>query len=229
MYQLASLAAVAAASIVLGACGSSNTTTAANGEQVITGAQISATMPPWPPNYTELARRARLRGVPRPGSEKFHWHEQLRIYRDGLLIDVPSLIGLDLEHKVAVGVHTHEDTPGVIHMEGDKPFKATLGDFFAVWGVKFGGGWLGGLHADGDDELRTFVNGREISDPAAHVLRRNDNIVVAFGSTDDFPRRPDATELQKANGQKGGSSCSLKKSTGKRPKSCVMELFKKKS
>lgn len=229
MRQLAALAAAAAVILVLGACGSGGDTTAADGEQVVTGSQISATQPPWRPDYTELARRARLRGIPEPGSEKFHWHQQLRIYRDGLLIDTPSLIGLDLDNKVAVGVHTHEDTPGVIHMEGDKPFDATLGDFFAMWGVKFGGGWLGGLHADGDDKLRTLVDGREISDPAAYRLRRNDNIVIAFGSADDFPRRPDTTELQKANGQKGGSSCSLNKSTGKRAKSCVMELFEKQS
>jgi hypothetical protein len=229
MRTLLALAAVLTASLALAACGGGSGSTTVNGEQVVTGPQISATPPPWPANYTQLARRARLRGIPDPGSEKFHWHEQLRIYRDGLLIDIPSLIGLDIKNKVAVGVHTHEDTPGVIHMEADKPFQATLGDFFAIWGVKFGGGWLGGLHAEGDDKLRTFVNGREITDPAAYVLHRNDNIVVAFGSTNDFPRRPDTTEMQKANGQKGGSSCSLNKSSGKRPKSCVMELFKKKS
>ena len=227
MRTLPALAAIAAASLVIAGCGTD--TTAASGEHVVTGPQIRATQPPWPPDYAQLARRARLRGIPEPGSEKFHIHEQLRIYHDGLLVDVPSLIGLDVKHKVAVGLHTHEDTPGVIHMEADKPFTATLGDFFAMWGVKFGAGWLGGLHAGGKDKLRTFVNGREIADPAAYRLRKDDNIVIAFGSTNDFPRRPDATELQKADGQKGGSSCSSGKPGGKRPKSCVMELFKKKS
>lgn len=229
MRRLLAPAALLAATLVLAACGSGGDSDAASGEKVVTGPQISDAKPPWPANYTDLARRARLLGIPEPGSEKFHIHEQLRIYDNGLLIPVTSLIGLDLKKKVASGLHTHEDTPGVIHMEADKPFSATLGDLFAIWGVKFGSGWLGGLHASGDDKLRTFVNGREISDPAAYVLKKDDSIVIAFGSTNDFPRRPDTTELQKANGQKGGSSCTSTGKDGKRSKSCVMELFKQKS
>ena len=228
MRALASLLTAAACAVLLSACGGSGGDASASGEKVVTGPHIAATKPPWAPNYDQLARRARLLGIPEPASEKFHIHEQLHIYQDGLLIPVATLIGLDLKRKVAVGLHTHEDTPGVIHMEADKPFKATLGDLFAIWGVKFGSGWLGGLHASGDDKLRTFVNGREITDPAAYVLKKNDNIVIAFGSSDDFPRRPDTTELQKANGQKGGSSCTSTGKNGKRPKSCVMELFKQK-
>ncbi len=229
MRKPLALAAVLAASLALGACGSGSGGTTVNGEQVVTGPQISATPPPWKPNYTHLARRARLLGIPDPGGEKFHIHEQLRIYNEGLLIDVAPLIGLDLKRKVAAGLHTHADTPGVIHMEADKPFKATLGDVFAIWGVKFGGGWLGSLHASGDRKLRAFVDGAQISDPAAYVLQQDDNVVIAFGSTNDFPRRPDATELQKANGKKGGSSCTSAGPNGKRKKSCVMELFGKKS
>lgn len=234
MRKLPALAAIVAALVIAG-CGSSPDGTAANGEKVITGPQISAAQPPsdsstWPPNYTELARRARLRGIPDPGSEKFHIHEQLHIYNDGILLPIAPLIGLDVKRKVAVGLHTHEAegpeaSPGVIHMEADKPFQATLGDFFAVWGVKFGGGWLGGLHADGKDKLRSFVNGREISDPATYVLRKNDNIVIAFGSTSDFPRAPDTTALKNANTGKGGCSLGTKKDPRK---SCIMDIFRKK-
>ena len=226
MRKLLVTAAVLAASLALTACGGSSGSTTVDGEQVVTGRQISQAQPPWPANYTQLARRARLLGIPDPGSEKFHIHEQLHIYNNGLLLPVAELIGLDVKKKVLVGLHTHVadgryGSPGVIHMEADKPFKATLGDFFAIWGVKFGGGWLGGLHAGGDNKLRTFVNGREITNPAAYVLQKNDNIVIAYGSTNDFPRLPDTTALKNANSGKGG--CSL--GNDKHPaKSCVKEL-----
>lgn len=226
MRKLLALAALLTACLSLAACGGGSGSTTVAGEQVVTGPQISSAPPPWPPNYTELARRARLLGIPDPGSEKFHIHQQLHIYNDGILLPVAELVGLDIKKKVLVGLHTHiadgrYGSPGVIHMEADKPFQATLGDFFSIWGVKFGGGWLGGLHADGDNKLRTFVNGHEITNPAAHVLKKNDNIVIAYGSTNDFPRLPDTTALKNANSGKGG--CAI--GDDKNPvKSCVKEL-----
>ena len=229
MRTLACLVAIAATSLTLAACGG-GTTDPHKGEQVITGPQISSALPPWKPNYVQLARRARLLGIPDSGSEKFHIHEQLRIYREGILEPIAELIGVDVKHKVLVGLHTHVaegqyGAPGVIHMEADRPFTAALGDFFAIWGVKFGGGWLGGLHASGDTKLRTFVNGREIKDPAAHVLKKDDNIVIAYGKTNDFDRLPDTTPLKNANSGKGG--CSI--GTSKHPaKSCRLELTGKK-
>ncbi len=234
MRTIACLLAIAATSLTLAACGGGSSDPG-KGEQVITGPQISSAMPPpapatWKPNYDQLARRARLLGIPDPGSEKFHIHELLHIYDQGILVPVGQLIGLDVKNKVLVGLHTHvaggaDGSPGVIHMEADRPFTATLGDVFAIWGVKFGGGWLGGLHASGKNTLRTLVNGKQITNPAAHVLKKNDNIVVAYGSANDFPRLPDTTPLKNANSGKGG--CAL--GTSKHPaKSCVLELTRKK-
>ena len=225
MRKLLVLAAILAAVIAVSGCGSDSEPKAAG--LIVAG---QATPPPWKPDYTQLARRARLLGIPDPGKETFHIHEMLHIYNDGILVPVGELIGLDVPHKVLIGLHTHVaagsfGSPGVIHMEADKPFKATLGAFFSIWGVKFGGGWLGGLHAGGKNTLRTFVNGKAISDPAAYVLRKNDNIVIAFGSTNDFPRLPDTTPLKNANSGKGG--CAL--GTTKHPAtSCVKELLGKK-
>ena len=89
---------------------------------------------------TKLAQRIRLLGLPPVGSEKFHQHALLHIYVDGLLVPLASGIGLDNKRKVFSSLHTHAvprtpSSPNVIHMESDKPFKATLGDFFAIWGV----------------------------------------------------------------------------------------------
>ena len=83
-------------------------------------------------------------------------------------------------------LHTHDRT-GVIHMEAAKPFRYTLGDFFAVWGVRFGGGTLGSLEDSGSDRVWVYVDGKRITDPARHVLANNDNIVVAYGTKDSFP------------------------------------------
>ena len=224
MRTLPALAVLAAVTALIAGCGGGGDTTPPG--LVITGPQISTAKPPWKPNNTDLAARARKLGIPKPGTEKFHIHEELHIYNEGLLVPVGEQIGLDVKRKILVGLHTHIasgafGSPGIIHMEADKPFRATLGDFFAIWGVKLGGGWLGGLHASGDAKLRTFVNGHEISDPAAYVLRKNDNIVIAFGSTNDFPRLPDTTALKNANSGKGG--CAL--GTSKHPaKSCVKAL-----
>lgn len=200
------------------ACGGSQSSPTVSGRSV-TGPGIVTTAPPWPAQYRDIKRRLAPLALPSVGNEKFHTHQLLHIYDNGILVPVAANIGVDERQHVETALHTH-DQSGVIHMEARRPFTATLGDLFTVWGLGFGPDHVGGLRATGDTPFRVFVNGRQVADPAAHVLGKNDNIVIAYGPTDGIPLRPDTTALRAANG-KGGTpvACTVNKG-GKKPTSC---------
>jgi hypothetical protein len=215
--------AACAAALVLTACGGgsgSGSDAAAAEGTLVKGPGVQATKPPWPLEKAHMAQRVRILGLPEPGKEKFHIHTQLRVYVDGLLVPVPARLAFDPANHVVAGLHTH-DQSGVIHLEADRPFKATLGDVFYLWGVRLAANELGGLRNSGDSRVRAFVNGTPITDPAAHVLRKDDNIVVAYGKPGTFPTRPDTKLLQEAN--KGGSMACSNTKKGEKKTSCVVE------
>jgi hypothetical protein len=86
-----------------------------------------------------------------------HIHQHLELYVDGRKVPVPAGIGIN----PAVGfapLHTH-DASGVIDVESPTVRTYTLGQFFAVWGVRFTPSCLGGYCAAGDRRLRVYVNG----------------------------------------------------------------------
>lgn len=199
------------AAVTLAACGSSSDAQTTPAGVVVSGPGVQTTKPPWKAEYSQIQRRLRVLGLPAPGTEKFHVHQLMHIYNDGILVPVAANIGIDESQHVETALHTHDQT-GVMHMESDKPFTATLGNFFDVWGVALGPDRVGGLVATKDKPLRVFVNGKQISDPAAHVLKKNDNIVIAYGSLEGVPLVPDTTALKAANG-KGGTpvACSVDK------------------
>ena len=185
----------------------------------VTGPGVRAVPPPFAPERAHLAQRIRLLGLPPTGKETFHKHALLRIYVDGLQVKPPKDMGLDLKKKIYSPLHTHAPT-GALHFESDKPFTATIGDLFAVWGVTFGPDHIGTLRNGDGRKLRVWVNGKPITDPATHVIKKHDNIVISFGTGDE--------EIDLAAGQelitetdKGKGGCSSKKN-GKEPKSCLI-------
>ncbi len=99
---------------------------------------------------------------------------------------MPAGIGID----PAVGyapLHTH-DASGVIHVESPTARAYTLGDFFAVWGVRFTPSCLGGYCAGGGRQLRVYVDGRPYrGDPANLVLASHQELVVAYGTPAQLP------------------------------------------
>lgn len=205
------VAAVTLAVVGLTACGGSGPSRTDTGA-VVGGPGMLMTAPPWPAQYAGIKQRVAPLHLPATGKETFHTHELLHIYNDGLLVPVAKNIGVDESQDVELALHTH-DSSGVIHMEADKPFRATLGDLFTVWGVGLGPDHIGGLKATADKPLTVYVNGKIVTDPAAHVLAKDDNIAIAYGHTDGVPRVPDTTALKAANG-KGGTpvACSTTKS-----------------
>jgi hypothetical protein len=192
-------------------------------EPAVAGTTVAGreTPPPWTADYTNLAQRARTRGIPEPRKETFHQHALVRIYQDGLLVPLAGFMGLDRKRKVYAGLHTH-DSSGVLHLEADKPFPATLGDMFAMWNVAFGPDRMGSLTNGDGRTLRVYVNGKRIEDPAAYAIQKDDVIVIAFDDgQQDVDLKPDTTALDKAN--KGGPmACSLGEK-GEKKTSCLIE------
>jgi hypothetical protein len=195
-------------------CGDSSKESSA---PVISGPGIVETEPPWKPQYEQLQERMDRFGVPAPGTEKFHHHAQLHVYADGLLVPVPSGIGLG--PGVAAGLHTHAPG-GVIHIESTKPFTPTLGDFFAVWGVPLGPDQVGNLKNKGDKRVQVVANGKPVADPINLPIHEGDNLVVGYGKPGSFPTKPPVTLLREEQAGTGGG-CGAKKKGEKKPKSCI--------
>jgi hypothetical protein len=214
--RLVGVVAVALA-LLSGACGSSGTVAPAG--LVVAGPGVRVTQPPWPPEYAHLRERIKQLGLPPVGNEKFHIHALLHIYVNGLLVPIPAGIGIDAKQHIETSLHTHDHT-GIIHMETIHPFNFTLGDFFAVWGVKLGPAQLGALKGYGGDKLHFYLNGKPLANPAAHVMHNGDSIVIGYGKDSSFPHSPSTFLLEEVEQGKGGLGCSSVPGT-KKSKSCL--------
>ena len=144
---------------------------------------------PWGANTADLAERLRAIGIPALSPMEgtaVHIHQHLDLYVDGRKVLVPAGIGID----PAVGyapLHTH-DPSGVIHVESPTVRTYTLGEFFAVWGVRITPSCLGGYCAGGGRQLRLFVDGRAYrGDPTTLALAPHQELVVAFGTAAQLP------------------------------------------
>ena len=143
----------------------------------------------WGANTADLAERLRAIGIPALSPMEgtaVHIHQHLDLYVDGRKVLVPAGIGID----PAVGyapLHTH-DPSGVIHVESPTVRTYTLGEFFAVWGVRITPSCLGGYCAGGGRQLRLFVDGRAYrGDPTTLALAPHQELVVAFGTAAQLP------------------------------------------
>jgi hypothetical protein len=202
LYRLAML--LGALTLAAAGCGSS--ATAPPPGLSISGPGLQTSMPPWRPQYANLAQRVKLIGIPPGGKEKFHIHALLHIYVNGLLSPVPADVGIDRAKGVESSLHTHDAT-GIIHMEAPHPYSYTLGDFFSVWGVKLGPAQVGGLKGLGGDHLHFYVNGKPLSNPAAYVLHKGDSVVIGYGPANSFPHTPSTYLLYEVEHGLGGLGC----------------------
>jgi len=145
---------------------------------------------PWPRNIALLGSRLLAAGLPVLGQEgtALHIHEHLDIYVDGRHVRVPAGIGIDESEGFLSPLHTHDET-GIIHVESPAVHTFTLGQFFAVWGVRLTPRCLGGYCQAGPNRLRVYTDGRLVSgDPRLVVLTPHEEIVVAYGTRAQRPR-----------------------------------------
>lgn len=217
-----SLCALAAAlALAAAGCGSSGENGGSTSPPGATnaGPGLQTRQPPWRPEYAHLAQRVRQLGLPPAGTERFHIHALLRIYVGGILSPVPKNIGIYAPQHIEASLHTHDET-GIVHMESTQPHRFTLGDFFAVWGVKLGPDRVGGLTGLGGDKLHFYLNGKPLADPAAHQLRDEDVVVVGYGAPDSFPHRVNTEALRLLKSASGTTLACSKVRNGRRIVRC---------
>ena len=149
---------------------------------------ILTTPPPWPANTEQLQQRLRAIGLPALTAEGqvVHIHQHLDLFVDGEPVPVADDIGIG--EAFISPLHTHLQTEGVVHVESPTAASYSLGQFFAVWGVRLDGKCIGGKCAKGATQLRVWVDGKPVAaDPTRIVLAEHQEIVIAYGTPDQMP------------------------------------------
>ena len=207
-----------AAALVLAACGDSDpepskpatSTTATAAEGPTLGPAFGSmddlpgvlkTAPPWSANAGELQLRLRAIALPALTEEGqvVHIHQHLDVFVDGKSVPVASNIGIAADGSFISPLHTHEPKPGdppdgILHVESPTQTNYSLGQFFAVWGVRLNADCIGGKCAGGDKQLRWWVNGEPLEgDPTRLVLAEHQQIVIAYGTAAQMPKEIPAT------------------------------------
>lgn len=130
-------------------------------------AVIRTVEPPWPAprdgiSYIEAAGLAKL-----PLNDTSDPHVvMLTVVRNGQPVEIAANIGVDRVRAWQAPVHTH-DASGQVWLEGQGNRSVTLGQFFAVWGVRFDASCLG----DVCGRVEVLVDDRVVVDPVNVVLR----------------------------------------------------------
>lgn len=148
-------------------------------------------LPPWPvPGNATAAVHAA--GLPMLGAEGTaeHIHAHLDIIVNGKPVTVPAQIGIDEQAEMISPLHTH-DTSGVIHIESPVRGTFSLGQFFTEWQVALSANRIGGLRTGNGNELRAYVNGKQVNgNPAAIILTAHDEIALVYGPGDQHVTIP---------------------------------------
>ncbi len=151
---------------------------------------ILKTPAPWSANAGKLQLRLRAIGLAPLTAEGqvIHIHQHLDVFVDGKAVEVPANLGIDAQGAFIAALHTH-DTTGVMHVESPTASTFSLGQFFAVWGVRLSKTCIGGDCAGSGKELRAWVNGEPVdADPTRIVLADHEEIVVAYGTPAQMPK-----------------------------------------
>jgi hypothetical protein len=146
---------------------------------------------PWGPNAAGLRDRLRALGLPALAQEgtALHIHQHLDLYLNGKHEAVPAGIGIGPGRSFLAPIHTHDRT-GILHVESPTRAAFTLGQFFGVWGVRLSARCIGGYCARDGRTPEAFVNGLRVSgDPGRIPLRPHEEIVLAFGTQAQLPKR----------------------------------------
>jgi hypothetical protein len=152
---------------------------------------ILETPPPWPANNADKTLQLRLRAIGldplTAEGQAVHIHQHLDLYVAGKKITVPAQIGISAGQAFISDLHTHDAT-GIMHVESPTVRSFSLGQFFAVWGVRLDAKCIGGLCVAGDKRLSAWVNGNPVTgDPTRVILAEHQEIVLAYGTPAQDP------------------------------------------
>ena len=140
-------------------------------------AESRTSQPPWDAprdaiSYIEAAGVAQLS----LGDDADPWILDIDVIVAGQPVEVPAYIGIDRLRAVQAPVHTHEPG-GEVWLEGEGNRDTTLGQFFALWGVRFDDDCLGAACGG----VTVLADGERVDDPAALILRGNQLVEVSVG------------------------------------------------
>jgi hypothetical protein len=183
------IAALVAAAVVAGTGGSSHQARLippANLPGELTGAA------PWPANVGQLHARLAAIGLPALGAQgtRLHIHQHLDVFVKGRRVTVRAGIGIGIQglRVFFSPLHTHDST-GVVHVESPVVKTFSLGQFLAVWGVRFTPSCLGGYCTGGANKLRVYSDGKLVTgDPRVLPLEEHEEIVIAYGTKAELPK-----------------------------------------
>src|SRR5207253_7906980 len=89
-----------------------------------------------------------------------HIHQHIDVFVNGGKVAVPGGIGIN-DNSFISPIHTH-DASGVIHVESPTKEQFTLGQFFAIWGVRFTRTSVGGYRSTAARPIRVYLRARRI-------------------------------------------------------------------
>jgi hypothetical protein len=198
----AMLLAVVAVALLAGCGGSDEPATTSTATTAGAGAQLGPSFgsmtslpgvltspPPWPANAGKLQQRLRAIGLDplRAEGQILHIHQHLDLFAEGRRVTIPANIGIDPSGAFLAALHTHDDS-GIMHVESPTATSYSLGQFFAVWGVRLDARCIGSLCARGTRRLRAWVNGKALTaDPTRIVLAEHQEIVLTYGTASQHP------------------------------------------
>lgn len=138
---------------------------------------------PFGQSYEGLDARREAANIPtmmQTMGSKAHSHPHLWVYIDGEQVAVPANIGIDPDQDAMqmAALHTHDDS-NKLHVEGVE--RATLGQFFAIWGVALSHERLGQHRATATETVRMWVDGKRSDAFGKLQLRDGQRIVVSYG------------------------------------------------
>jgi hypothetical protein len=169
--------ALAAGAAILAGVAALTTLGSSGGERLPAGSSR-----PFGQHYDGLQQRRASAGVSTMAapSASEHTHPHLAVWVNGRRVPVPADVGIDPREDPGqmAGLHTHDDG-GTIHNEGQA--DATLGQFFAVWGVPFSKDRLGPYRAGKDRVAQLWVDGRPSQAWGSLKLTDGQDIRIAFG------------------------------------------------
>lgn len=176
------IVAGAVAVLALGAV----TALGAFGGQDGSASRAAAVQGPFGQHYEGLQARREAVEIPtmmQTMGSQAHFHPRLWLFVDGEQLTPPANVGIDpgRDAMQMAGLHTH-DGSGKLHVEGVE--RATLGEFFAIWGVAISNDRLGPHRAMAGRTVRVWVDGKPSRAFGALQLRDGQRIVVSYGRRD---------------------------------------------
>lgn len=158
---------------------------------------VLTSAPPWPANNDDSKLQLRLRKIGldplTAEGQAVHIHQHLDIYVAGKKVAVPAQIGIAAGGGFISDLHTHDAT-GIMHVESPTVTSFSLGQFFAVWGVRLDASCIGSLCTQSGKRLTVWVDGRPVTaDPTRIVLKEHQVIVLAYGTQAQDPKPVPAT------------------------------------